>query len=113
MSSLIAPIASVISEAESIASPLVSDAVNQKYETAKKDRIIELQQILNLPDSLSRADRLQSYFVLLCNDCGTPARGLGDNISIPLDFIEALGAIAVNKLYEDQELAAANSKLTR
>jgi len=113
MSALISPIAGVIQGAENLLNPLISDAINQKYEKDKQNRLERLETVLNLPDSVSRAFDLDAYFLQLCTDAGTPTGDLGTCISVPLEVLRSLGTIAINKIYQEHTLASFEQKSTR
>jgi hypothetical protein len=107
LSSLTAPSGAITASADllssilKIAEPLISDDQTHKYDQAATDRINELVSILAQQDGDARADKLNRYFSQLCVDAGTPAVGLGDDLSVPVAFVVALAAAAARAVRDN------------
>lgn len=98
--SAVEAIATALSGAESIAQPLITNALAQKATDAATVRKARLQAILALVDP-DRANALSAYFTSLCADAGSPCGGLGDTVRVPQDFLLALGDIACDSIKQN------------
>lgn len=97
-------IANAIGSVANAAKPIIDEHLAQKYEHEHKERIKEWQNILSVKDMRHRADLLELFAVKLCNDAGEAWTHLGDNISVPLDALNALIKIASEKIQAEQTL---------
>ena len=95
-----------------LATPLIDDALAEKYNNAYISRLGQLHSIVQAPDTPERANELHSYFDQLCLQAGTPAEGLGTDISIPLDYLISLADIASAKIRDDAVMGQLMQKLS-
>lgn len=108
-------IAGVIEEGiKDIAAPLIADASAQKYETRFKQRLSDLNAAFLENDPSKRADSLAFVFNELCLAAGVPAQGgMGEVISVPVDYLRSLGTIAAQQERSSAYLAALTAKATK
>jgi len=97
-SGAVTSVSELLTEVLKIAEPLISDDQTHQYDQAATDRINELVSILAQQDGDARADKLSRYFSGLCIDAGTPAVGLGGDLSVPVAFVVALAAAAARAI---------------
>lgn len=99
-------IANALTQAGQLAMPYISEHLAQKYESEHQKRLTEILSIVSLSDTdPTRPDRLQSFILRLLGSAGSPAGGLGKNISVPLDVLLSLVAECSESVKKDALLA--------
>lgn len=77
--------------------PKEIENVSQDYETAAQKSLVEFQDIMSQPDSISRAQRLSAFLIGLCLECKQPTGSLsGIYIPIALEVVQAFGKIGID-----------------
>lgn len=97
----ITAIANAIADLAGIAKPLIDSHVAQKYENECKERLHEWNALI----AENNPAHINDYVLRIISDAGQIAGGVGENRSVPLDILNALIAIAANKIKDDELLA--------
>ena len=116
--STVGAVAEAVTAVADLAQPILDQHVSEKYDNELQARNQQLAGILGMPtndddEEAARADALQRYLEQLCIDAGAPTGGFGDDISVPVSFIQSLCTIANNKIHTDGELAELLSALEK
>lgn len=85
----ITAVANALAQAGALAQPWVEDRIRQKHEREHQDRMQEWVSILASPPD-GRADRVHAFVMRVLARAGAPAAGVGANIAVPLDVLNAL-----------------------
>ena len=94
-----------------ILAPLIEDAVSQKYEKAFRLRLQSINDALAQGDNDRRANDLANLVNGLCIAAGYPATGgVGEDISIPVSYLNSLLVIAAAQERSTAYLAALAKK---
>jgi hypothetical protein len=94
-------IANALAGIAGVAKPYIDASVAQKYENECKDRLAQWVTLL----TTNKPDDINAFVLRLVSDAGQVAGGLGEDISVSLDVVNALIAIACNKIKDDELLA--------
>lgn len=94
-------IANALAGLAGVAKPYIDASVAQKYENECKERLAQWVSLV----SSNNLTGINAFVLRLISDAGQIAGGLGEDISVPVDVVNALIAIACNKIKNDELLA--------
>lgn len=106
----ITAIANALASAGSAARPFIEEHLAQKHESAHQKRMAEFVGILAVEDVGLRADRLHDFVLRLLAAAGSPARGVGAHVAVPVDVLMALVAEVSEGIKKDANLARVQFK---
>lgn len=111
-------VAEAVTALANLAQPILDQHIVEKYDNELRSRNQSIADVIGMPtkdddEEAARADALQRLIVQLCIDAGSPTGGFGDDISVPVSFLESLLQIAANKIHTDGELAELEAALAK
>lgn len=96
----------------SIVGPLLSQSQTSKINNEQQYRIQSFQEIMSLPDSLARAQRLSAFYQQLCIDGKLPTGELSGRVeSIPIEVIQSLTIQGIDGIAARDQLYAITATL--